>query len=86
MMFHAPTGRMVLPADALKRGADHLRWALKNIREAAGLPLDRYEREPGPLQHADFAQIAIIEAAEAIGIDLGATRHEFHKLDLRSIG
>jgi hypothetical protein len=82
MMFHAPTGRMVLPADAIKSGAMHMRWALKNIREAAGLPLDRYERH-GPLEKADFAQIAVIEAAEAMGIDLGAPRMRFNELDLR---
>lgn len=86
MMFHAPTGRMVLPADSLKATAMHLRWALKNIRELAGLPLDRYEREPGRLGHAEFAQIAVIEAAEAMGIDLGASRHKFYTLDLRDVG
>jgi hypothetical protein len=83
MMFHAPTGRMVLPADAMKKGASSLRWALKNIREAAGLPLDRYTREPGPLGPADFAQIAVIEGANDLGIDLGVTPHDFHTLDLR---
>lgn len=85
MMFHAPTGRMVLPAEAITAGAGHLRWALKNVREAAGLPLDRYDRA-GPLESADFAQIAIIEAAEVLGIDLGVRRTEFYKLDLREVG
>ena len=46
-----------------------LRYALKSIREMAGLPLDKYKRdELGP---ADHAQRAIIEAAENIGIDVG---------------
>lgn len=82
MMFHAPTGRMVLPAKAIEDGARHLRWALKSIRESAALPLDCYERH-GPLEKVDFAQMAIIEAAESMGIDLGASRMKFNELDLR---
>ena len=52
-----------------------LRYALKSIREMAGLPLDKYKRdELGPadqLGPVDHAQRAIIEAAENIGIDMG---------------
>lgn len=86
MMYHAPSGSLIVPTDALKRGASQFLWALKKIREAAGLPLDRYEREPGPLQAADFAQIAVIEGALDLGINLGVTPHDYHKLDLRSEG
>jgi hypothetical protein len=84
MMYHAPTGRLALPVEDLKRSSHHLLWALKNIREASGLPLDRYTREHGPLTPADFAQIAVIEAAEVLGIDLGVTRMRFYELDLRA--
>jgi hypothetical protein len=86
MMFHAPTGRMVMEAAAIKSAAMHMRWALKSIREAAKLPLDRYDRNHEPLKPADFAQIAVIEAAEALGIDLGVPRQRFYELDLRDAG
>lgn len=86
MKYHAPTGGMVITVDALKGATLNLRWALKKIREASKLPLDRYPKEPGRLTDADMAQMAVIEAAEQIGIDLGVTRHDFHKLDLRDAG
>lgn len=83
MLFHAPTGRYVLPADAIKRTAHELWYALRQIRETAKQPLDASDTRPGPLRPHDFAQIAVLQAAEAIGIDLGVPAVNFFKLDLR---
>lgn len=86
MMYHAPTGRMVVDLNALKGATLHLRYAMKKIREQAGIPLEPYAKEPGRLSDADMAQMALIEVAEAFGIDMGVPRQQFHKLDLRDVG
>jgi len=54
--------------------------ALKNCRKAGDLPMGPYDRR-GPLQPIDHAQSGILDAAAALGIDLGAGFHE--ELDLR---
>jgi hypothetical protein len=61
-----------------------LRHALKKLRLCAGLPLDKYETS-GFLTEHDHAAIAIIEAANKLGIDFGVTPHNHNKLDLRDI-
>lgn len=71
MKFHAPTGQFTLEAEKFKFAAICFMHALRSIRELAGLPLVRYERN-GMLTRADHAQRAVIEGAEALGIDLGA--------------
>lgn len=81
-MFHAPTGKFIVAAEAVRAASYNLLHALKKVRQLADLPLDRYERS-GPLLPADMAQIAIIESAESLGIDLGVGRHRFNELDLR---
>jgi hypothetical protein len=68
--FHAPTGQFTVEAERLKFAATCFRHALCAIRELAGLPLTRYERN-GALTSADHAQRAVIEGAESVGIDLG---------------
>lgn len=82
MNYHAPSKKFVVEIASLESAAYNLRDALRRIRTIAGLPLDRYQRE-GPLTDACFAQLSVIEAAEAVGIDLGVSRHKFHELDLR---
>ncbi len=72
MIYHAPTGRLVIDIDKAKYLAESLRYALAAIRRAAGQPLARYQREPGTaLTQADHAQKHIIDGAYAVGIDLG---------------
>ena len=71
MQYHAPTGKFVVPQEGLKACADHMRYAIGQIRLAAGLPLAPYARDSA-LTPADHAQKAIIDAATAVGIDLGA--------------
>lgn len=72
MQYHAPTGKFVLVQDGLKSCADGLLFAIKQIRLTAGLPLEPYARDTAALTPADHAQKAIIDAAAAVGIDLGA--------------
>lgn len=85
MMFHAPTGRYVLPADALRLSAMHMKYAIAKVREQAKKPLEGYKC-PGPMGPAEFAQGAILEAAEAIGIDMGMPRNRATELDVRDAG
>lgn len=85
MQYHAPTGKFVIEPEALKQAAFLMKYALKAVRELAGLPLDQYERDGVMLTPACFAQISIMECAEAMGIDMGVPRQKFNLLDLRNI-
>ena len=80
MKFHAPTGSFVIDQEGLQRAAGGLLFAMKKIRQLGELPLDKHER-PVLLTNADHAQKAIIDAATALGIDLGAQWG--NELDLR---
>ena len=71
MQYHAPSKQFTIPAADLERAAYLLRHALRKIRQAAGLPLDRYKKE-GPLDPAEMAQLDIIDAARKLGIEMGA--------------
>jgi hypothetical protein len=46
-------------------------YSIRNIREMAGLPLDKYKKS-GPLDPVDHAQKGILDAAKVLGIDMGA--------------
>lgn len=69
----------ITPEEA-QRAAHLMIYALRNIREMAGLPLDKHER-PGMLEPVDHAQRGILDAAKALGMDLGAEWG--NELDLR---
>lgn len=56
-------------------------FALENIRKMANLPLDKYERKHACLEPVDFAQKAIIDAMNTIGLKVNASWGE--QLDLR---
>lgn len=71
MKYHAPTKQFTIPRGALGHAADSLLVAIRHIRAAAGLPLTAYEMTHAQLSHADHAQKQIIDAALAVGIDLG---------------
>jgi len=71
MKFHAPTGQFTVNKKDLEYAAHTLLNTIKHIREMNGLPLTKYKRE-GLLEASDFAQKNIIDAAKALGIDLGA--------------
>lgn len=82
MLFHAPTGRFVVSQEGLRSCSDQLLFAIKQIRLSAGLPLEPYPRQT-ELSPADHAQKSIIDAATAVGIDLGARWG--NELDLRDV-
>lgn len=71
MRFHAPTQRFTVSHQDLTAAVHSMQYAIRNIRELAGLPMTRYSRE-GPLTPADHAQKGIIDAAKSLGIDMGA--------------
>lgn len=83
LKFHAPTCGFVVDQEGLLRAGVGLLFAMKMIRQLGELPLDKYERQ-GLLTNADHAQKAIIDAATALGIDLGAQWG--NELDLRETG
>jgi hypothetical protein len=71
MRYHAPTNQFTVSASDLQSAVDSLTYAMRHIRKLAGLPLDKYNQD-GPLSDADHAQRGIIDAANRLGIDLGA--------------
>ena len=73
MKYHAPTHQFTVSAEELRRATHALCWAIKHIRLGHGLDPKGCER-PGAMQHPDFAEAGIIDAARALGIDLGSDR------------
>jgi len=71
MKYHAPTKQFVIDREDIDIAAICLKQAIADIRKMAGLPLTKHERT-GPLSQADLAQKVILDAADAIGIDMGA--------------
>lgn len=82
LRFHAPSGQLMVPPDTLEKTARNLRQCMRQIREAAGLPLDRYEM-PGAMTQADHAQQGLIRIGRDLGIDMGA--EWCNELDLRDL-
>lgn len=58
------------PAEA-KAGAHLLLHAIRQIKKSAGLPMTPYKHDEA-LKPADFTMKSIIDAAERMGMDLGA--------------
>lgn len=79
MRFHAPSGGFILAAEELRRASDNARYALRNIRRAAGLPLTPYP-DPVCLTPAEHAQRGVLDAMKSVGVDMGAEWG--HQLDL----
>lgn len=71
MNFHAQTGQFTVSQEQLKLASSHLFYAIRQIKEAAKMPLHPFKRETC-LESPDFAMCGIISAAKALGIDLGA--------------
>ena len=71
MKYHAQSKQFTIPKDNLDSIYYSLIYAIRHIRTIAGLPMTRYKRE-GCLSDADHAQKGILDAAKAIGIDMGA--------------
>lgn len=73
MQYHAPTGQFTLGEPDLKRASMYLRDAIKQIRITAGLPLTAH-KHAGPMGSPQFAEKSLLDAAQALGMDLGARR------------
>lgn len=80
MVYDAVQRSLSVRLNDFDRAAVHFLHALRCVREAAGLSLDRYECK-GPLRPADHAMKAILDGAAAIGLSFGAEWG--HELDLR---
>lgn len=83
MTYNPKTNTLRVRPEDMRRAHDSLMWSLKHIRLAAGKPLDSYKKE-GPLEDVDFAMKGILEAAEALGIEIEARWG--NELDLRKVG
>ena len=73
MNYHAPSNQFTVSPDDLQSAAHSLRWAIKHIREGHNLDPKGYDRS-GPMDNPEFAESGILDAARALGIDLGARR------------
>jgi hypothetical protein len=71
MKYHAPTKQFTVSKENLDMAYYSFIYAIRHIREIAGLPMTRYQRD-GMLSNADHAQKGILDAAKALGIDMGA--------------
>ena len=83
MKYHAPTNQFTVSAEELRRATHAMRWAIKHIRLGHNLDPKGCDR-PGAMTHPDFAEAGILEAAIAMGIDLGSDRPG--KLDVSDAG
>jgi len=61
----------IIDLESLEHMALSIRYAMKQIRQLAGLPLEPYP-QVGHLSPADHAQKDLIDGADHLGIDLGA--------------
>ena len=71
MKYHAPTKQFTLSQKDIEHAALSLTDAIRRVREIGGRPLTKYKVD-GPLEAPEFAQQRIIDAANCLGIDLGA--------------
>jgi len=71
MRYHAPTKRLTCSKDEIERASFYLLNAIKNIRLASKRPLTPYELDCS-LRTDDLAMKSVLDAAAAMGIDLGA--------------
>lgn len=84
MKYHAPTNQFTVSQRDLQSAAHSLRWAIKHIRQGHGISLKGGAERPGPMEDPDFAESGILDAARALGIDLGAERPG--KIDVSDAG
>lgn len=83
MKYHAPTNQFIISPADLQRASQLLRWSIKHIREGHQLDPKGYVRD-APMDDPEFAESGILQAACALGIDLGADRPG--KLDVSNDG
>lgn len=73
MKYHAPTEQFTIAADEMKRASFMLFVAIRHIRKLSDRPLTPHVTSVA-MESADFAEQSILDAASALGIDLGASR------------
>jgi hypothetical protein len=71
MHYHVPTKQFTVEHSKLELAGYSLIYAIRHIRDMAGLPYTKYQRD-GMLTDADHAQKGILDAAKSLGVDLGA--------------
>ena len=74
MLYHAPTNQFTIEPEALKRSASLLCYAIKKIRLGGKLDTKGYDNLKREIDAAEYAEGAILDAAKALGIHLGADR------------
>ena len=73
MNYHAPTKQFTITASDIERCAYLLRYAIRKIRRSHDLDPRGYSPSVDACD-AEYAESAILDAAQAVGIDLGAAR------------
>lgn len=71
MQYEPLSDKLTITTEEAKRAAYSMLYAIRSIRLAVNLPLDKYEQK-GPLEPADHAMKGILDAAASLGMDLGA--------------
>lgn len=84
MQYHAPTNQFTISAADMKRASCLLRYAISKIRDGAKLDRKGYDSQNRETDWAEYSESGIIDAARAIGIQLGADRAG--KLDVSNDG
>jgi hypothetical protein len=80
--YNPVTDKLEIDTKAAQRAYHTAIYALRHIRALAGLPLDKYDQH-GPLEHADHAQIGVLQAMEDLGIKI-IDHMRYNELDLRN--
>lgn len=81
MVYNHQAKAFTVEAKQLESAAMCFIHAIKQIRIAANLPLDKYKKEYVGLEPPDYAMRSIIEGAKYLGVELGAEWGE--QLDVR---
>jgi len=84
MKYHAPTNQFTISAEDMQRASSTLRYAIEKIRDGAQLDLKGYDNLKRESDWAEYSEVAILDAARTLGIDLGADRPG--KLDVSNNG
>jgi hypothetical protein len=85
MTYDPRTQRITIPTADLDRAWSYLRFAIRHIRMAAGKPLEGGPEQPQAIDDHEYAEIGILDAARAIGLDLGPGSDRPGRLDVRDV-
>lgn len=64
LKLHAPSGKFIISAEALKSAASSMKYAIRHVRILGKHPLEGAEIK-GPLTDWGFAEAGILNAAQA---------------------